>query len=101
MITDAYTRKLLNLVNWNANTHQTKTDKLFNDSITFAQYLDAITLSLNNKIPSVDNNLQLSNDCDNAPQSRTHKVCNKEKKDKNNITLKQASHKSTKGHKFA
>ena len=34
VITDAYKRKLSNLVNWNANTHQTKTDKLSNDSIS-------------------------------------------------------------------
>ena len=100
VITDAYTQKLLNLVNWNANSHQTQTDRLFNDSITLAQDWDTITPSFKNETSSVDNNSQLPMSCDNAPQPRTHKVCNKEKKDKTNITLKQASLKPTKGHKL-
>ena len=96
VITDAYKRKLLNLANWNTNMHQTQTDKLSNDSITFAQDWDAITPSFKNEVSSVDDNSQISTSCDNAPQPRTHKVCNKDKKDKNNITLKQASPKPTK-----
>ena len=91
-------KKLLNLLNWSANTHQTKTEKLFSDSMSFKQDWDALTpTSIHEKL-LVDGKSQLSNDCDNAPRSRTQKVCNKEKKDKTNITLKQASPKSKKGH---
>ena len=99
-ITDTYKQKLLNLVNWNANTDQTQTNKLTNNLITFEQDWNAITPLVNNKISPVDGNTQLPMSHDNAPRPRTYSAWKQEKKDKHAVTLKQASPMSTKRHNF-
>ena len=47
IITDKYKQKLFNLINSNANTDKTQTNKLTSNSITFKQYWNAITPSIN------------------------------------------------------